>query len=137
MILMIIFFHIVKSIILEFSILQSPVLCHAQIYRHSMHQLYIDFHTYTSHSQACQRVVRWISVVAERVRDTLDGHNVESALLELGLRLHRTILDHLMKFEYSATGIVLLYHCYGRYWFASVALVGGVLDFFCYFCASE
>ncbi|XP_042858694.1 exocyst complex component 5-like isoform X1 [Penaeus japonicus] len=53
---------------------------------------------------ACQRVVRWISVVAERVRDTLDGHNVESALLELGLRLHRTILDHLMKFEYSATG---------------------------------
>ncbi|XP_047475468.1 exocyst complex component 5-like [Penaeus chinensis] len=53
---------------------------------------------------ACQRVVRWISVVAERMRDTLDGHNVESALLELGLRLHRTILDHLMKFEYSATG---------------------------------
>lgn len=48
-------------------------------------------------------------MVAERVRDTLDGHNVESALLELGLRLHRTILDHLMKFEYSATGMVLVF----------------------------
>ena len=54
--------------------------------------------------QACQRVVRYINGVVERIRDSLDGHNLESVLLELGLRFHRTILDHLMKFEYSATG---------------------------------
>ncbi|XP_064108034.1 exocyst complex component 5-like [Macrobrachium nipponense] len=53
---------------------------------------------------ACQRVVRWISVVAERVRDSLDGQNLESVLLELGIRLHRTVLEHLMKFEYSSIG---------------------------------
>ncbi|KAG0710476.1 Exocyst complex component 5 [Chionoecetes opilio] len=54
--------------------------------------------------QACQRVVRYVSLVVERIRDSLDGHNLESVLLELGLRFHRTTLDHLMKFEYSATG---------------------------------
>ncbi|KAK7066299.1 Exocyst complex component 5 [Halocaridina rubra] len=58
---------------------------------------------------ACQRVVRWISMVAERVKDSLDGHNLESVLLELGLRLHRTVLDHLMKFEYNSTGTVALH----------------------------
>ncbi|KAK3868397.1 hypothetical protein Pcinc_026201 [Petrolisthes cinctipes] len=55
-------------------------------------------------TSACQKVVRYVTQVSERVRDSLDGHNLESVLLELGLRLHRTILDHLMKFEYSATG---------------------------------
>ncbi|XP_045120957.1 exocyst complex component 5-like isoform X1 [Portunus trituberculatus] len=58
----------------------------------------------TNVTVACQRVVRYINLVVERIRDSLDGHNLESVLLELGLRFHRTIFDHLMKFEYSATG---------------------------------
>ncbi|XP_076028740.1 exocyst complex component Sec10 [Oratosquilla oratoria] len=53
---------------------------------------------------ACQHVVRWINSVLEKLRDSLDGHNLESVLLELGIRLHRTIFDHLMRFEYNTTG---------------------------------
>lgn len=58
----------------------------------------------TNVTVACQKVVRYVSGIAERIRDSLDGHNLESVLLELGLRFHRIVLDHLMKYEYSATG---------------------------------
>ncbi|CAL4063422.1 unnamed protein product [Meganyctiphanes norvegica] len=58
----------------------------------------------TNVTSACQKVVRWTNQAIERSRDSLDGQNLESVFMELGLRLHRTILDHLMKFEYNATG---------------------------------
>ncbi|KAB7503132.1 Exocyst complex component 5 [Armadillidium nasatum] len=53
---------------------------------------------------ACQRVVRWVSQTADKLKDSLDGNNLESVLLELGLRLHRVIQEHLLKFEYNNNG---------------------------------
>lgn len=36
--------------------------------------------------------------------DTLDGKNIECVLLELGIRLHRVIYEHLMQFSYNSAG---------------------------------
>ena len=55
-------------------------------------------------SSACTRVVRFISHQHEKVRDSLDGKNIEAVVLELGVRLHRAIYDHLMQFNYNSTG---------------------------------
>ncbi len=40
----------------------------------------------------------------EKIRECLDGKNIESVLLELGVRLHRVIYDHLLQFSYSSAG---------------------------------
>lgn len=49
-------------------------------------------------------MVRWVSQTADKLKDSLDGNNLESVLLELGLRLHRVIQEHLLKFEYNNNG---------------------------------
>ena len=46
-------------------------------------------------SPACLRVVKFVNYQVERIRDCMDGKNLEMVLLELGLRLHRVIYDHL------------------------------------------
>ena len=40
-------------------------------------------------------MVKFVKAQADRIRDCLDGKNIELVLLELGLRLHRVIYDHL------------------------------------------
>lgn len=40
----------------------------------------------------------------EKIRDCLDGKNVESVLTELGTRFHRTIYEHLLQFQFSSFG---------------------------------
>ena len=57
-------------------------------------------------SPACLRVVKFVKAQAERIRDCLDGKNIELVLLELGLRLHRVIYDHLQCFTYGAHGVM-------------------------------
>merc|ERR1712029_216314 len=57
-------------------------------------------------SPACTRVVRFVKAQAERIRECLDGKNIELVLLELGLRLHRVIYDHLQNFTYGAHGVM-------------------------------
>jgi hypothetical protein len=34
----------------------------------------------------------------------MDGKNIECVFLELGIRLHRVIYDHLQQFTYSSAG---------------------------------
>ena len=41
---------------------------------------------------------------AARVQDSCDGKNVDAVLTELGERLHRTVLEHLLQFQYNTTG---------------------------------
>ena len=38
------------------------------------------------------------------MKDSMDGKNIETVLLELGTRLHRVIYDHLLVFQYSSVG---------------------------------
>ena len=48
--------------------------------------------------------MRFISGQAARVKDSCDGKNVDAVLTELGERLHRTVLEHLLQFQYNTTG---------------------------------
>jgi len=59
-------------------------------------------------SSACIKVVRWVGGLTEKLRDCLDGRNVEWALQELGVRLHRTIYEHLMGFQFASAGAMTL-----------------------------
>ncbi|CAG0891464.1 unnamed protein product [Darwinula stevensoni] len=55
-------------------------------------------------SKACTKVVRYLEEVSGRIRRTLDGKNIETALQELGVRFHRVVYDHLLTFQYSSIG---------------------------------
>ncbi|XP_014667392.1 PREDICTED: exocyst complex component 5-like [Priapulus caudatus] len=53
---------------------------------------------------ACSKVVRFVDRLIETARDSLDGKNVEAALTELGVRLHRVIYEHLQQYQYNTVG---------------------------------
>ena len=57
-------------------------------------------------SPACLKVVKFVNGQVEKVRDCIDGKNIELVLLELGLRLHRVIYDHLLSFTYGDHGVM-------------------------------
>ena len=40
----------------------------------------------------------------EKMKDSLDGKNVEAVLMEFGTRFHRVIYDHLLQYQYSSMG---------------------------------
>lgn len=58
----------------------------------------------TQASSACTRVVRFLGHQHDKVKDSMDGNNIEVVLLELGVRVHRVIYDHLLQFTYSSAG---------------------------------
>ena len=41
-----------------------------------------------------------------KIRESLDGKNIEIVLTELGVRLHRVIYDHLQQFTYNSSGVM-------------------------------
>lgn len=55
-------------------------------------------------SPACMKVIKFINYQVEKIRDSLDGKNIEYVLMELGVRLHRVVYDHLHQFTYNSTG---------------------------------
>ena len=55
---------------------------------------------------ACNRVIKFVNYQVEKVRESLDGKNIEFVLYELGVRLHRVIYDHLQQFAYSSAGVM-------------------------------
>lgn len=57
---------------------------------------------------ACVKVVKFINQNVEKIRDSLDGKNVEAVLMELGTRFHRTIYEHLQQFQYSSVGAMVV-----------------------------
>ncbi|XP_075222346.1 exocyst complex component Sec10 isoform X2 [Lycorma delicatula] len=58
----------------------------------------------TLNSPACSAVVQYMSSVISRIRDSLDGKNVEGVMMELGTRFHRVIYEHLQQFQYNSSG---------------------------------
>jgi hypothetical protein len=42
--------------------------------------------------------------MVERIRDSLDGKNVEALMMEFGTRFHRIIYEHLQQFQYNSAG---------------------------------
>lgn len=57
--------------------------------------------------QACLAVVQYISNTIKRIKSCLDGKNAESVLLELGIRLHRVIYEHLQQFQFNSVGAMI------------------------------
>ena len=57
-------------------------------------------------TKACDQVIKFVNYQVEKVRQSLDGKNIEFILYELGIRLHRVIYDHLQQFAYSTAGVM-------------------------------
>jgi recyclin-1 len=49
-------------------------------------------------------VVKYIKAQVETIHNLLDGKNVDAALTEFGIRLHRVISDHLQQFQFNSMG---------------------------------
>ncbi|XP_041131793.1 exocyst complex component 5 [Polyodon spathula] len=59
------------------------------------------------YTNACVKVCAYVMKQVERVRISMDGKNVDTVLMELGVRFHRLILEHLQQFMYSSMGGML------------------------------
>ena len=57
-------------------------------------------------TNACNQVIKFVNYQVVKVRESLDGKNIEFILYELGIRLHRVIYDHLQQFAYSTAGVM-------------------------------
>jgi hypothetical protein len=55
-------------------------------------------------SPACLAVVQYVGSMVERIRDSVDGKNVEALMTEFGARFHRVIYEHLQQFQYNSAG---------------------------------
>lgn len=64
-----------------------------------------DFDTVSS--PACKAVSQYITSVIKQIKTNLDGNNVMAVLEELGVRLHRTIYDHMLQFQYNTAGAMI------------------------------
>jgi hypothetical protein len=51
-------------------------------------------------------VIKFVNYQYNKIRDSMDGKNIESVLTELGVRLHRAIYDHLQQFQFSSAGVM-------------------------------
>lgn len=61
-----------------------------------------DFDTVAS--TACQNVVQQIIPIIKQIQTYLDGENHKSVMNEIGIRLHRTIYEHLQQFQFTTAG---------------------------------
>jgi len=59
-------------------------------------------------SGACMKVVKWVAEVTRKLRDSLDGRNLEIVLQDLGVKLHRTVYEHLQQFQFASAGAMTL-----------------------------
>ncbi|CAH8669091.1 unnamed protein product [Dicrocoelium dendriticum] len=55
-------------------------------------------------SQACQKVIAFLTKVIREAKQQLDGGNLKNFLSEFGMRVNRALVDHLYGFTYSDTG---------------------------------
>ncbi|XP_054168485.1 exocyst complex component 5-like [Oppia nitens] len=61
----------------------------------------------SSTTSAASKVIRFVDAFVLRVRDGLDGRNVDSFLAEFGVRLHRALFDHFQQFQFSSVGAMV------------------------------
>ncbi|XP_038206975.1 exocyst complex component 5 [Zerene cesonia] len=58
-------------------------------------------------SPACTAVVSYLNTVMDKIHDNLDGDNLNAVTLELAVRLHRVIYDHLQNFQFNSAGAMI------------------------------
>lgn len=59
------------------------------------------------HSPACAKVVSYVTVAMNAMKNQLDGKNLSGMLLEFGFRLHKIIYEHLLQYQYDSMGAML------------------------------
>ncbi|KAI7692750.1 Exocyst complex component 5 [Sarcoptes scabiei] len=57
---------------------------------------------------ACNKVVKFINYYHEKIGKCLDGKNIEDVLTDLGVRIHRTIHEHLQQFQFNFLGAMVV-----------------------------
>ncbi|MCP9260594.1 Exocyst complex component 5 [Dirofilaria immitis] len=57
---------------------------------------------------ACALVVKYLSSEVQVIRDSLDGNNLTTLMLELGRRFYKVLLTHIYQFTYNSQGAMLL-----------------------------
>lgn len=55
-------------------------------------------------SVACKSVVQFMRKSIKLIQECLHGKNAENVLIELGVRFHRVIYDHLLQYSYNSAG---------------------------------
>ncbi|XP_045502327.1 exocyst complex component 5 [Colias croceus] len=58
-------------------------------------------------SPACTAVVSYLNTVMDKIHANLDGDNLNAVMLELAVRLHRVIYDHLQNFQFNSAGAMI------------------------------
>uniref|UniRef100_A0A8C0FWQ3 Exocyst complex component 5 n=1 Tax=Bubo bubo TaxID=30461 RepID=A0A8C0FWQ3_BUBBB len=59
------------------------------------------------YTNACVKVCGYVRKQVEKIRNSMDGKNVDTVLMELGVRFHRLIYEHLQQYSYSCMGGML------------------------------
>ncbi|XP_069494177.1 exocyst complex component 5 isoform X2 [Ambystoma mexicanum] len=59
------------------------------------------------YTTACVKVCVYVRKQVEKIRNSMDGKNVETVLMEFGVRFHRLIYEHLQQYSYSSMGGML------------------------------
>ncbi|KAG6449971.1 exocyst complex component 5 [Manduca sexta] len=58
-------------------------------------------------SPACSAVVSYLNSIMEKIHTGLEGDNLHSVTLELAVRLHRVIYEHLHNFQFNSAGAMI------------------------------
>ncbi|CAH2045399.1 unnamed protein product, partial [Iphiclides podalirius] len=58
-------------------------------------------------SPACLTVVSYLNTVTDKIYANLDGDNLNAVSLELAVRLHRVIYEHLQNFQFNSAGAMV------------------------------
>uniref|UniRef100_A0A2I3RQW7 Exocyst complex component 5 n=1 Tax=Pan troglodytes TaxID=9598 RepID=A0A2I3RQW7_PANTR len=59
------------------------------------------------YTNACVKVCAYVRKQVEKIKNSMDGKNVDTVLMELGVRFHRLIYEHLQQYSYSYMGGML------------------------------
>ncbi|CAG4953795.1 unnamed protein product, partial [Parnassius apollo] len=58
-------------------------------------------------SSACLTVVSYLNSVMDKIYASLEGDNLSAVTLELAVRLHRVIYEHLQNFQFNSAGAMI------------------------------
>ncbi|KAF6129950.1 exocyst complex component 5 [Phyllostomus discolor] len=59
------------------------------------------------YTNACVKVCAYVRKQVEKIKNSMDGKNVDTVLMEFGVRFHRLIYEHLQQYSYSCMGGML------------------------------
>lgn len=62
----------------------------------------------TECTQTCSKVIHIVKTQIDVVNECLDGKNVANVLKDFGIKYHKCIYDHVLRFEYNEFGAMAL-----------------------------